>query len=111
MDVQIQQTWKNYVKCKKKPSGIICNANYRAHTTPLFKEQKILPLDRLNEFSRIKFMHNFYFKQLPISFAETWITNAERNPDRMLRNADDLYIPAHCVEFVRRLPLFSFPLA
>jgi hypothetical protein len=98
-------------KVQKKAIRIICNANYRAHTTPLFKDQKILPLDKLIEFSRIKFMHNFHFKQLPISFAETWITNATRNPDRILRNADDLYIPAHRVEFVRRLPLFSFPLA
>jgi hypothetical protein len=98
MDVQIQLTWKNYEKCKKKPSVLICNANYRAHTTPLFKEQKILPLDKLIEFSQIKFMHNFHFRQLPISFTETWKTNAERNPDRMLCNTNDLYIPAHRVD-------------
>jgi hypothetical protein len=36
-----------------------------------------------------------------MSFAETWITNGERNPDCMLRNADDYYIPAHRVEFVK----------
>ncbi len=44
----------------------------------------------------------------PFSFAETWITNNNRNPDRILRKADDLYVPAHRVEFVKRLPLFSF---
>jgi hypothetical protein len=60
-DVQIQQIWKNYAKCKKA-IRIICNAYFRAHTTPLFKEQKILPLDKLIEYSRIKFMHNFHFK-------------------------------------------------
>jgi hypothetical protein len=98
-------------KMQKKAIRLICNANFRAHTTPLFKEQKILPLDKLIEYSRIKFMHNFHFNQLPISFAETWRSNAERNPDRILRNADDLYIPAHRVEFVKRLPLHSFPLA
>ncbi len=26
-----------------------------------------------------------------------------------LRNINDLFIPAHRVEFVKRLPLFSFP--
>ena len=62
-------------------------------------------------FSRIKFMHSFHFKLLPLSFAETWISNVERNPGRMLRNAEDYYIPAHRVEFVKRLPLFSFPAA
>jgi hypothetical protein len=98
-------------KMQKKALRLICNANFRAHTAPLFKEQKILPFDKLLEFSKIKFMHNFHFNQLPMSFAETWRTNAERNPDRMLRNADDLYIPAHRVEFVRRLPLYSFPQA
>jgi hypothetical protein len=47
----------------------------------------------------------------PMSFAETWISNGERNPNRMLRNAVGCYIPAHPVEFVKRLPLFSFPAA
>jgi hypothetical protein len=94
---------------QKKAIRLICNANFRAHTAPLFKEQKILPLDKLIEYSRIKFMHNFHFKQLPMSFAETWRTNAEHNPDRILRNADDLYIPAHRTEFVKRLPLPPHP--
>ncbi len=71
---QLGKTTKN----AKKAIRIICNANYRAHTTPLFKEQKILPPDKLIEFSRIKFMHNFHFKQLPISFAETWKTRIIR---------------------------------
>jgi hypothetical protein len=29
--------------------------------------------------------------------------------DRILINAGDLYVPAHRVEFVKRLLLFSFP--
>jgi hypothetical protein len=40
------------------------------------------------------------------SLEETWITNNNRNPDRILRNANDLYVPGHRV--VKRLPLFSF---
>ena len=75
---------------QKQAIRIICNAPYRAHTAPLFKELKILPLNQLIEFSRIKFMHSFYHKKLPPSFNETWITNRERNPDRALRNANDL---------------------
>ncbi len=90
-------------------SRIIVTSRGRSSYNPTFQRTKILPLDKLIEFSLIKLMHNFHFKQLPISFAETWKTNAERNPDRMLRNADDLYIPAHRVGI--RLPLFSFPLA
>ncbi len=35
----------------------------------------------------------------------------ERNPERALRNANDLFILPHRVEFVKRLPLYTFPLA
>jgi hypothetical protein len=54
-------------------------------------------------------MHSFVHKKLPLSFNNTWQTNEERNPVRVMRNINDLYIPAHRVEFVKRLPLFSFP--
>ena len=43
-------------------------------------------------------------------FNEMWLTNRERNPERVLRNADDLYIPPHRVEFVKKLPNFAFPI-
>ena len=33
-----------------------------------------------------------------------------RNPIRALRNASDLYIPAHHFATVKRFPLFTFPL-
>jgi hypothetical protein len=96
---------------QKKAIRIICSANYRAHTAPLFRELKILPLDDLITYSRIKFMHNFHFKKLPLSFAEMWQTNLERNPERELRNANDYYIPPHRVEIVKRLPYISLPTA
>ncbi len=38
-------------------------------------------------------------------------TNRERNPERILRNADDLYVAAHRVEFVKRLPIIALPIA
>ncbi len=56
-------------------------------------------------------MHSFHFNLLPPSFANTWTSNIERNPERALRNANDLFIPPHRVEFVKRLPLNTFPLA
>jgi hypothetical protein len=37
-----------------------------------------------------------------------WITNKERNPGRILLNDHDLFLPAHRVEMVKRLPLFAF---
>ncbi len=56
-------------------------------------------------------MHCFHFKKLPPSFNKMWKTNREHNPERLLRNADDLYVPAHCVEFVKKLPIIAFPTA
>jgi hypothetical protein len=67
--------------------------------------------DLVSQFSNIKFMHSFHFNLLPPSFANTWTSNIERNPERALRNANDLFIPPHRVEFVKRLPLNTFPLA
>ena len=96
---------------QKKAIRTICKANYRAHTAPLFKELKILPLDDLITFSRVKFMHSFHFKKLPLSFSEMWQLNSERNPGRALRNANDYFIPAHRIELVKRLPLISLPTA
>jgi len=54
-------------------------------------------------------MHNFLNDKLPLSFAETWKKNRERNLNVNLRNADDLYVPPHRIEVVKRLPLCSFP--
>jgi hypothetical protein len=104
----------NLVKIQKKQKQairIISNAPFRAHTAPLFKELKILPLDQLIEYSSIKFMHSFHFKKLPLSFNEMWKTNRERYTERILRNADDLYVPPYRVEFVKKLPNFAFPSA
>ncbi len=46
---------------------------------------------------------------LPVSFYQMWTYNRERNPDRLLRNADDLYVPSHHFATLKRMPLFNFP--
>jgi hypothetical protein len=94
---------------QKKAIRIICNAPSRAHTAPLFKELKILPLEKLIIYSKLKFMHNFVHQKLPFSFNETWLKNIERNPRLNLRNAQDLYIKPINYISIKRLPLFTFP--
>ncbi len=59
--------------------------------------------------SLLKFMHKFKHNKLPFSFSETWITNKARNPDIILRNADNYYVPAHNLATIKWFPLFSFP--
>ncbi len=77
-------TLEKLIVKQKQAIRTICNATYRAHTAPLFKQQKILPVEKLIEYSKIKFLHSFHFKKLPLSFANTWTTNFERNPERAL---------------------------
>jgi len=96
---------------QKQAIRIICNANYRDHTAPLFKKLKILPLHKMIHYYKLKFMHNYVHKKLPLSFHELWVTNRNRNPNRVLRDADDLYIPPHRLELVKRMPICSFPTA
>jgi hypothetical protein len=61
------------------------------------------------KFANLKFTHSYLHQRLPFSFNETWTFNRERNPNRQLRNANDLFIPAHNFATVKRFPLFTFP--
>jgi hypothetical protein len=98
------------LKLKQKEAiRIVCNAGFREHTGPLFKRLGILPLDELIMYSQLKFMHAFFHNKLPISFNEMWVSNRNRNPDLDLRNADNLYVPAHHFATTKRFPLFAFP--
>jgi hypothetical protein len=104
------QTSLNKLIVKQKEAvRIICNAGYRDHTAPLFTQLRILPIDKLIKYSALKFMHSFAHNLLPISFDRMWTTNSERFPDRILRNANQLFIPAHNFATLKRMPLFNFP--
>jgi hypothetical protein len=87
----------------------VCNVGYREHTGPLFKRLGILPFDDLITYSQLKFMHGFSHGKLPISFNEIWVLNRVRNPDLALRNAENLYVPAHHFATTKRFPLFTYP--
>ena len=54
-------------------------------------------------------MHSYTHNLLPISFRHMWTLNRERNLDRILRNADQLYVPPHNFATLKRMPLFDFP--
>ncbi len=80
---------------QKEAIRVISNAGSRDHTAPLFAQLKILPLPQLIKYSICKFMHSFTHNMLLLSFSRMWVTNRTRNPERVLRNADHLYIPQH----------------
>ncbi len=50
---------------------ILTNAKDNAHTEPIFKSNKILPLYDLIKFFKMLFMYAFINDKLPISFANT----------------------------------------
>jgi len=103
-------TTLNRLKLKQKEAiRVISNVGYRDHTERLFKKHGILPFEDLVKYSILKFMHNFSHGKLPFSYNETWISNRMRNLNIQLRNADNLFIPAHHLATVKRFPLFNFP--
>jgi len=100
----------NKLRVKQKEEiRIISNAGFRDHTTPLFAQLSIPPLDQLIKLHILKFMHSFFHKTLPISFHNRWITNREFQPERILWNADLLIIPQHNFATIKRMPMFNFP--
>ncbi len=90
---------------QKEAIQVINLAGYRDHTKPLFQQCKIIPLDEMIKFATLRFMHNYIHQRLLFSFKETWLFNYMRNPERELRNANNLYVPAHNFATVRRFPL------
>jgi hypothetical protein len=72
---------QNYFECwLQRPHGPPVCAAKNSTTGPANKTQ-----------CHIKFMHSFTHNFLPISFHQMWISNRKRNPDRVLRNADQLF--------------------
>jgi hypothetical protein len=96
-------------KLQKKVIRIISNANYNAHTAPLFEQHKIMPYHTIITQASLHLMHAAHFKYAPSPFHDIWSTNADRNPDLNLRNAEDYYIPRAKLSLFQRSPLYTLP--
>lgn len=108
-------TLKQLVLKQKMAIRVITSSKYNAHTEPLFKNLKILPLEKLILHLKLEFIYSFKNNLLPQSLAGTWQTVQERrhqeddpNP-RQLRNDDDFYITRIYSTTAGRLPLFTLP--
>jgi hypothetical protein len=93
-------TANSNIKClinqQKSAIRLISCANYNAHTEPLFKKQKILPLEKLNYFFHLQIMRKFKKGFLPSSFNNVWQTDEIRHNNSFeitLRNRDLINIP------------------
>jgi hypothetical protein len=105
---------KPIVTKQKIAVRLITNSPFNAHTEPLFKSLKILPLNFLIQMQKLQFRQRYIHNDLPRSFIGEWLTNEERrqDPDQaVLRNQDNLYIPFARTVFSENMPWSSFPKA
>ena len=99
---------KSYIKpillLQKRAIRIICGANYRDHTQPLFKYERILPINELIKFNTFKFMFDYRNDFIPSIFHGTWQScNSPRfRNDFKLSHANSMRLKNHH-------PLFAFP--
>ncbi len=97
---------------QKQAIRIVNGKSFNSHTEPLFKISRILPLDKLIEFFKLQFMQQFSQGFLPLSFNDTWATNAIRHIGQdhiILRSNEEIYIPFARLSSTALLPLTNFP--
>jgi hypothetical protein len=100
-----------YVK-QKAAIRLISNANFNAHTAPLFKSLEIFPVTLLIKSSFINVMHRFHYKKLPVGLSHTWSTLQNRLDGAgapHLRHEADYLIPFARTDHVSRFPLTQAP--
>jgi hypothetical protein len=97
---------------QKMAIRIVYNSPYNAHSESLFKKSKLLPLNYLAELFSLQFMQHYTGNYLPISFMNTWPTNAERCEGAEiinLCNLNDYYAPIDRLATCESCPLIYFP--
>ena len=94
---------------QKKAIRVITSSAYNAHTSPLFIQYKILPLEKIIKQGMLLFMHAVIYEYAPKSFLNTWLKNNARNVDRVLRNNDDFIIPIPRIYLFKRTPYYALP--
>jgi hypothetical protein len=99
------------IKIQKKAIRIMTNSSYNAHTNPLFIKHKILPYDLLIKQAQLTFMHSIAHNYAPVSFSDTWTTNATRDPELNLRNATDFHLPFPWTDTFKKSTLYALPFA
>ena len=82
---------------------------FRDHTDPLFKNLKILPLDKIILNAQALFMHSVFYEYVPNCFENIWSKVTSRNLSQNLRNENDFSLPFPRVECYKKLPMYSLP--
>jgi Reverse transcriptase (RNA-dependent DNA polymerase)/Endonuclease/Exonuclease/phosphatase family len=103
---------KHILTLQKKAIRLTSNANYNAHSEPLFKSLEILPFNYLTSFFNLQVMQHYNQGFLPEVFDNVWLTNATRcRQDFMmaLRNRENFNIPYARLQASMNQPLINLP--
>ena len=92
-------------KLQKKAIRIITKSKNNAHTIPLFQETNILPFEKLMLQRKLLFMHSIHNDYAPISFADSFVKNNNRDIVYELRNGDAYQVPAARIELFKKFPI------
>ena len=107
-----QKNISSIFKLQKYAIRVISHSKYNAHTEPIFKDLKILPLSNLISFFNLQIMQRYVQGFLPSSFNNIWLTNAERRNEDLriiLRNSENLSIPFSRLSSSAKQPLINLP--
>ena len=91
----------NLVKLQKKAVRIIANANFNAHTEPIFKDLKLLRVDDLYNLKILTFYYNYINHKLPEYFTNNFIHLNEQNHNYNTRLRGNLTLPRIRHEYLR----------
>ena len=104
-----QTTIKPLILLQKKAIRLICGAEFRAHTLPLFIKEQILPLEKLIDYHIALFMFDYVNCTLPETFFGTWELNWQRSGNFNSRRALDFFQVHIRYQYLFSHPLFKFP--
>jgi len=112
------KTSLNQIFVKQKSAvRIVSKSKASAHTEPIFKKLRILPLPLLVDFFKIQFMFSFSKKEIPAAFENYWVLNRDVRLQNLnindenvveLRNDYDLFIPFSRLVNTNNFPYISF---
>jgi hypothetical protein len=72
-------SFQKVIRLQKEALRIITFSNYGEHTSPIFKELKILKFEDHIKLQNLLFVHDFINKKLPSSFDDFFITKNNKN--------------------------------
>ena len=104
-----QHNIKQTIKLQKRAIRYINKSSYNSHTSPLFRNSKILKLKDLYEFHVINFMFKYDRGLLPTSLSTICQHQYNVNTSHNTRNINLITKPIATSEFVNVLPKFKFP--